>query len=54
MRKPTVEESIEIYKVYEIGGRWANVKSLLEPKNLLIIAIGVGVQVLLILTFASH
>jgi len=54
LRKATPEESIEIYKTYEIGGRYANVKSLFEPKNLMIIAIGITIQIALIVAFAGH
>jgi hypothetical protein len=54
LRKATPEESIEIYKTYEIGGRWANVKALLAPESLLVIAIGICAQGLLIALFAGH
>jgi len=53
MHKPTTE-----YYDIPIGGNWANVKELLTGQtwrvpNMLLLALGIGVEVLLIMLFNS-
>lgn len=54
MKKPSPEQQMEAYKTIEIGGRFANVKALLEPKNLFVIAIGITIEIALIVMFVGH
>ena len=54
LKKPTVEEKMEAYKTIEIGGRYANLKALFEPKNLAAIAVGIAVQIILLAMFVRY
>lgn len=57
VKKPTVEETMEVYKSFTLNGQFANVKDLIvgttcKIPNLLIIATMICFEVLLITTFA--